>query len=583
MSNPSFINIDQWLFEWKEGNLSPKQIEQLELFLLNNPELDIDKDMWQIAYVDSTPVTYPNQYSLIKKSPVGWYLLSGAASIVLFSTCIYLLYATLSQNTNNDFNTSPLSIRSEGAIQHRSLKHAESQLKSFSYNKYHSESSQGLGEAQQKEFINEFIPQKNKVENLYTNYNSFNQEKRLTSSKPVLSQKLKHETIDFIREERFLLTNNHPNKELQTIHLNLKKIQVGSINNKSDQTLARPLKEIATIEEWTLSRKSASSSKSTFKSTWNNLERVVKRMADNPVALKNLKDPHYHVPGMLANDLNFSTVGTILATRIQASSRYQWQGQTNEQFQNQLFIDGYAYPLRAGIGIQINQSMYYRNGIQNTSVAITYSPKLSLTRNITIEPGFRFKMGTKRIDTTQLSTGQMVEFDRGNPQNFYSATEKPLGESLWYKDLGLSLMANTKWFYLGFQADNIARHYDNIYGVNSNQRAYLHSIITLGTDYESQNHKFGYSPYIVYQNYGKLSEAWLGSNARFNWLTIGAAVSSNYEPAASVGFKFDHFTFNYNIDYTKAISNNKQSLSHQLTLRFLTKPSRVGQRLLNYM
>ena len=64
MSNPSFSNIDLWLFELAEGNLSPAQITQLESFLLQNPELDVDRDLWDMSSVSPMPVVYPNQKGL---------------------------------------------------------------------------------------------------------------------------------------------------------------------------------------------------------------------------------------------------------------------------------------------------------------------------------------------------------------------------------------------------------------------------------------------------------------------------------------------------------------------------------------
>lgn len=587
MSNPSFINIDQWLFEWKEGNLSPKQIEQLELFLLNNPELDVDKDMWEMAFVTPSPATYPHQHKLLKKKPLTWYYISGAASVLVIASGLYLFNANsiesnsvaegiLERDTNQTLNTqqarnNPSYLSSN---QNRITNQQEKNTFYFNSNQSIITTKPNTGTEATANVQNANDYQSNLV--------AFNN----SSTKVNSTADFKNESNELIatsnsRNEHALIESE--DSKLTILEFEGRSIDSVELTSVTASTLVQPKKEEEFIEEWTLHRKSASNSKLSFSSKWNNFERMVKRMADNPIALKNLKDPHYHVPGMLANDLNFSSAGTMLATRVQVSSRYQWMGQTNEQLQNQLLIDGYAYPLRAGIGLQVNQSMYHKNGIQNTTVALTYSPKFSLTRNITIEPGFRFKMGTKSIDTTKLTTGQVVEFDRGNPQSFYSANEKPMGKSIWYKDLGVSLMANTKWFYLGLQADNIARHYDNIYGANGNQRAHVQSIITLGTDYESMNHKFGLSPYLVYQKYGALSEVWLGTNTRYNWLTIGAAISSNYEPAASIGLKFDHFSLNYNIDYTKSISNATQSLSHQLTLRFLTNPSRVGQRLLNYM
>ena len=54
MSNPSFSNIDLWLFELAEGNLSPEQIERLEMFILQNPDLDFDRDVWEMAKANAT-------------------------------------------------------------------------------------------------------------------------------------------------------------------------------------------------------------------------------------------------------------------------------------------------------------------------------------------------------------------------------------------------------------------------------------------------------------------------------------------------------------------------------------------------
>ena len=52
MSKPSFSNIDLWLFELAEGNLSPEQVKQLEMFLLQYPELDVERDVWEMCFLE---------------------------------------------------------------------------------------------------------------------------------------------------------------------------------------------------------------------------------------------------------------------------------------------------------------------------------------------------------------------------------------------------------------------------------------------------------------------------------------------------------------------------------------------------
>jgi hypothetical protein len=192
-------------------------------------------------------------------------------------------------------------------------------------------------------------------------------------------------------------------------------------------------------------------------------------------------------------------------------------------------------------------------------------------------------MGNKGINSGQIQTGSIVEYDRMNQQEFYSNGSEPLGKSLWYKDLGWGLMLNTKWFFVGVQQDNLFRHFDNIYSsdISNQRRMEKHFVGTIGTDYESKKENIIVSPYFVYQQKGTLSEGWLGVNVKLRWLTFGGAVSSNLEPAASIGLKFDQCMIAYNADYTQSQYLNGPQLSHQLTLRFISKPSRVGQRLLN--
>jgi hypothetical protein len=144
-------------------------------------------------------------------------------------------------------------------------------------------------------------------------------------------------------------------------------------------------------------------------------------------------------------------------------------------------------------------------------------------------------------------------------------------------------MVNTKWFFVGVQADNLFQHYDNIYSSSQTdlRKAGRHFVATLGTDYESSKENLSISPYIVFQKQENLAEAWLGANVRYHWLTIGGAISSSLEPAVSIGLKFNRFMVAYNADLTTSQMLNKANLSHQITFRFLSKPSRVGQRLIN--
>lgn len=63
LKTPNHENIDYWLFDWIEGNLSPEQEEQLQLFLLLNPEYEADAEAWKASKINF-PVTEELQESL---------------------------------------------------------------------------------------------------------------------------------------------------------------------------------------------------------------------------------------------------------------------------------------------------------------------------------------------------------------------------------------------------------------------------------------------------------------------------------------------------------------------------------------
>ncbi|NRA11536.1 MAG: hypothetical protein HRT57_06250, partial [Crocinitomicaceae bacterium] len=399
-------------------------------------------------------------------------------------------------------------------------------------------------------------------------------EPRLIPIEPILSVNvplLSLNELNAIPEARRLLAKN-TEKQLETYELTY-------VESPSDLAV-NTVRNISKSEWKSLGVSEYSNS---LRNRMSKFARKIQRMMDNPIALNNSRDPHYHVPGMTSQDLNIGSVGTLIAPRVQTMSRLQWYGNTNEQFSNQLSVDGYSYAIRGGVGIQLNHSVYNKGGIQVGNAMFTYSPKISVSKRVSVEPSVRFKMGNKYLSSQNMGGVSQVEFDRGNVHDYYSDSTAPVGKNLWYKDLGVGLNINTKWFFVSAQVDNIFNHRDNIYSTDLTdpRRAGTQFVATMGTDLKSRDEKMEFSPYMVYQKNEQLSESWLGFNYRWQWLTIGGAISSNLDPAASIGVKFKHFSMHVNSDYTYSLMNNKKALSHQVTLRFLGKPNRFGKRLLN--
>jgi hypothetical protein len=590
MSNPSFSNIDRWLFELMEGNLSDEQVAQLEAFLIQHPELDVDRDMWELSKVDNLDVTYPHTDKIIRRRPVGLFMSMGMASIAGIIALGTIMYwpsttdqanAVFTSQTESPASTEKINVTtSEKQTPLNATRNVETVTTIPS-----SIDQEVFSQNIQRQALNE-----RGEETILANVSG--QMVQMSNSPIVVTDE--YSTPSAISQDAIVETSpeNQVNQEKVPLLITVNNETIIStqdqvadeVNVAQDVVLNQLVADQDTkTTSTTRVTKTHSIYKESFSSKLRQAGRVVSRMLDNPVALKNLKDPHYHIPGLQPTEVNFGAIGTLLATRVQTMSRLQWAGQENQQFINSISVDGYSYGMRGGLGLQVSHSSYANGGIQNIHSSFTYSPKFSVSRNVIVEPSLRFTMGNKVIDPTKIQTGSMVEMERLNPHQFYTFGQMPIGRSLWYRDLGLGLSVNTRWFYASVQGDNLLKHTDNIYSsdLTDIRRSGQHFIATIGTDYETRRENFGASPYLVYQQYETLKEAWLGVNLRYHWITVGAAISSQLDPAVSLGIKFNNFMLAYNADLTQSEVFGKQFLSHQLTIRILTKPSRMGQRLLN--
>ncbi len=577
MSRPDFENIDLWLFEYAEGNLNPEQVEQLKMFVFLHPELDVELDAWKSAKVSPESFDYPRTETLLKEpSYVGLKL--SAALTLLIVLILFLL--------PNTIDGTGIQLADNNGITD-----ADQQLK------------------KESEDSNETIALKNRLrelENQVATLEAENQ-KLLLNANATLSEEgnRTNASVQEINIDEISVASNgrsYGHVEQETSKPSLSLSEGGQMNTEASVTgllyvetedghfETRP----AEVIEWysspspvgTNANNHAASSidyKRSFSDKLRTLGRTIQRMMDNPIALKNSRDPQYGLPGMTAQDINFSAVGGLLTTRVQTLSRVQFLGTEQEQYMNTVNIDGYSYAIRGGLGMQMYHSTFHNGGIQHGGIALTYAPKFSVNRYFSIEPSVRFKMGAKLLDYNRVSGLETVEMQPGINYDFYPEGQQPIGRQLWYKDLGLGLMVNTKWFFAGINADNVFRHQDNIYNNSWNQqrRTSVNFTATIGTDWENNRENLRLSPYVVMNVFEGREMFYAGANLQWNWFTFGTAVSSQAEPIASIGMKFKQFTLSYTADYSKSIAMDKSLLSHQLSLRINGKTSRFGRRLSN--
>ncbi len=87
-------NVDEYLFNFFEGNLSAPETDLLKSFLNKNPSLKADYDAWKASYVEEPPVAYPNAGQLLQKVPataMKKWIGRGLALMVVLGLLIFFL------------------------------------------------------------------------------------------------------------------------------------------------------------------------------------------------------------------------------------------------------------------------------------------------------------------------------------------------------------------------------------------------------------------------------------------------------------------------------------------------------------
>jgi hypothetical protein len=566
MSGPSFENIDRWLFEYVEGNLTHEQERQLEAFLLDHPEFDLDLDSWQMARVQPISHEFPNQETLFQEEKrrrrILPFVLGGAAFTCVLAFSILML---------------------SKAEEEKSIARVQNPQKSISYNK--SPKTQVLPVKS--------MPQASQLGNPSFTANS----KSYSQSGSPIDYNSHHENLNYDPIENHKFVSNPENEFTDFASKDLK----FEVSNKKSDELVSENSEIVSQDSTSISevasensnqvpsfdqkkkvdQKKKNSSTASFSKL--SLKKIVKSLNEfmgNEIGLKNTRDHQLHVPGLSQLDANFSSAGDISSTRFRTVSRAQWIGQENQSFSNQLSLDWFTKSLKSGFGIQGNYMIYGNGVIQNWNAAFIYSPKILLSKSFLIEPGIRLKMGSKILNNNLVNNTNKVEVERDNSLDFYADGSTPIGRNQWFRDLGTSLLIHSKWFYIGAQADNLLRHQDNIYSnaISSPRRAGIHYSVNFGTEYESKTGDLSFSPYGFYEKFENREEAWGGFNFQYKVWSFGGALSNKSNFAVSTGLRFPTFALTYQFDQVYSSLLGSPASSHQLTLLINTKVSRSSRR-----
>jgi len=578
MTYPERENIDRWFFDFYEGNLSPQQVEALETFLEDHPDLVEDFHAWGESNFEadtSFSTEFDRIPQLLKKESrfKMAYALYGLALIL--SASPFIQRFTLNPSSEN--STLPLAINS-AAINAKSqtktdkLKVIEAKQEennetgSFgNLNRINSQKTSFTNQAEERIRINEA---NSLVEEITTNIIS-----KENISDALVANTSSEESISLLTENKnelpVYLTNS---EEIETRNIASTLPQLAQktalLTDEADQSVLNENKEMANRETIKISLGS-------FK-----MRPIYRALSKISTGLAYIPDISYALPEMNQADVMISNIGAISQTRYQQSATARWM-ETNEQqkISNQITLDGYSRSARMGVGVQFNHHYFGNGALTQYDGALILSPKIALTRTLSLEPAARIKFGNYRVDGNKIPSynNQFVEYQTGEQQLINFDTTASIGRNLLYRDLDAGITLNSSRGYVGVQAENITGHFNDIFSNQENdyQHAKMRVSGIAGTQFISQNQRLSFAPY-VYSTWkaGTLS-SFVGFSASIYGLKLGGSVG-HLQQTAQIGYQSKHFGIIAQTSIQQRFTQAR--FTHQLMLRINTETSKKTRR-----
>ena len=574
MNIPNRENIDRWLFDWTEGNLSPSQEMQLEEFLIENPDLSIDADAWDAATVSSIPYAYENQASLKKRKKrvfAYWQFYALILLIATGGTSLYFSFKTETQQIAAKTSNTPKSPISK--IKTTPIKNNDSQEPITIQSPISNEGRQNFYEApsyqvslnKQNEYIN-------------TNALSYSSEnEKVTFDNNTITNSIEMAIQPVISIENIELTDNLDVSAVSSEPL-IVADEIIQSENENENENENEIENGKENEDKKLSRKKINMPTLKLNSS-SQLSKWVKKDVTNT----NQKDRVYAISEKSNLDLNNSFVGNISQLKFQSMSTVRWIDIAEQQkISQQISFDGYLREAKAGLGIISNYSSFSNGLIQDWNLNLIYAPKLAINRYLTIEPSMKYTFGKKVLNSSKVINNSTVEVETNQLETFSIDPNQAIGKNLWYRDLGAGLIINAGPIYFGGQVNNLLKHQDNLYSndYTSIRRADRELTLVGGTDFNSKNGNFTFSPYIFHTIFGSQSSTYLGASIQLKSFLLGGSYQTNGSSSGMIGLHKDRFSLLCQTSYASSSYTQSKSFIHQLTIRINSNISKKTRRYL---
>jgi hypothetical protein len=571
---PNRENIDRWLFDYTEGNLSVDQENLLENFILNNPDIEVDLDAWQDAKLVPEETLFADKEKFKRKRRFVPIYFSGIILTLVLS--IMGLYFSLNSGVNQK-----LASHDKKEFIQRNKHSVNTKINLLNQTKDKSiEGNHGKSNKATLNSINN--------NNFAKTANSINNEIiDQVSSKFLFEQKLSFGKMDLVfatKSKELVENSSYQHGKMEVLQNSsasgISKIYLKPIDSKS---LKLHFYQIRNEELQLLSDENQIEGINLILGNVKIFNKISK-VLEKDLGLSNIPDHTYSIPEYSNVDVLFSNIGATSQFRFQSTTMARWiENVDQRKLSQQITLDGYSRGAQSGFGLQANYDHFANGSIQNWNTCLLFSPKIAISRSVSIEPALRFKIGNKLLNEDRIQNHSIVSYESQTSNQFNFDSSIAIGSKLWYRDLDLGFTINTPYFYIGSQVSNILRHQNNIYSNvdNVNMRAQNVYNAIIGTQYISRNQKIQFSPYLFFEKIST-NRVFAGFSLKLNKIMLGGSYGTGNIASGTLGLSLNNFAICAQSSYGYAPAIAKYSFTHQLTIRFNSNVDKKSRRYITF-
>ncbi len=272
------------------------------------------------------------------------------------------------------------------------------------------------------------------------------------------------------------------------------------------------------------------------------------------------QDPQFSQTSLGNINLNPALAGNDSCARLGVNYRNQWPNISANYVTMSANFYQYIPKLNAYAGVNYLNDDICKGTLKTNIISIFYSQNINV-KNVLVRPSIEFCYGEKKVDTSKLLFGDMIDprlsnvWSNGN-YNFIQKKE--------FIDFNLGTIVYYKNFLLGLSTHHITEPDEGLFGPSKLLRRYG---VQFG--YTLQFKKISISPFMYYvqqQNFLLMTEG--VSVLFFKHLNIALSYRNNDAIVLNFGYKNKLIAINYSYDVTVSRLSGNTAGSHEVGLAF---------------